>query len=328
MTLGRYPDSISQASVFTWQDNAEYDHGINPKVALIDLAGPNQLGHIIEVHQATPGIGPLWYRVADVHSDATVTWLFGDQYDVGVNPAIAIVGNPLFAVEVHQAAEGVGPLLYRTGQFQVHSAGVKIGLAWSASHQYDYGAHPAIVVLNDLIIEVHQAETGVGGLWCRTGKINDDGSINWASSSAYYDTGLNPAVSLDSVGGVVEVHQARANAGPLWYNHGIKNADGSISWVNLGQYDHGLNPAIGYDGLEIVEVHQAQLGVGPLWYNRGKQNADGTVVWRNLGQYDRGVNPALAASLLGNWRHMVAEVHQARPAVGPLWNHNARAPAR
>jgi len=116
---------------------------------------------------------------------------------------------------------------------------------------------------------------------------------------------------------IVEVHQAGAGAGPLWYRAGRVGAS-TIAWGNSAQYDNGANPAVAVEGGTVVEVHQGQPGTGPLWYRVGQLSGT-TIQWGDSAQYDVGVNPAVTLSA-----GMVAEVHQggaerARGSAAPLW---------
>src|SRR5580704_10449172 len=59
--------------------------------------------------------------------------------------------------------------------------------------------------------------------------------------SHQYDNGFNPSAAMTG-STVVEVHNATASAGPLWYRVG--QVDGStIQWSNSHQYDNGFNPS-------------------------------------------------------------------------------------
>ena len=48
-------------STVAWNDSHQYDNGYNPSVAMNSSAVNNTA--VVEVHNATGGAGPLWYRV-------------------------------------------------------------------------------------------------------------------------------------------------------------------------------------------------------------------------------------------------------------------------
>jgi len=274
----------------------QYDWGVNPA-----LTGEYP-GTLVEVHQGSDGVGPLWYRTGHVSAPccpeiALVQWDDSSQYDIGMNPAVAMGGG--FVVEVHQGSNGVGPLWYRVGSFVIFPGANHPVLWWSASHQYDFGAFPAVAVSGTRVVEVHQATSGAGSLWYRTGQIQSANgvlAIAW-NNSINYDTGAHPAVSLfpdpDPSGGtttVAEVHQAGDGVGPLLYLGGTVHdyysfPQGYISWAGPtnrnytcgvsanGQYDIGMRPAIaitayGVGGPQpshtLAELHQFADGVGSL----------------------------------------------------------------
>jgi hypothetical protein len=69
--------------------------------------------------------------------------LADDQYDWGLNPALAseanILGEYQTLVEVHQAGDGVGPTWYRIGHVLEPCCPGTASVQWNDSHQYDTG---------------------------------------------------------------------------------------------------------------------------------------------------------------------------------------------
>jgi hypothetical protein len=311
--------------VNVWGDSFQYDNGIHPAVAV------NEAHQIIEVHQATDGVGPLWYRVGTTDFTARqIQWGDSFQYDNGIHPAVASTTrlDSEGVVEVHQATDGVGPLWYRVGQVDVTARQIQ----WGDSFQYDNGIHPAVAFQGELVVEVHQATDGVGPLWYRVGQVDVTARrIQWGDSFQY-DNGIHPAVAmpLGNLGtpqetAVIEVHQATDGVGPLWYRPGLITnpsmiTNAWIQWQDSVQYDNGINPAISWGFPTVMEVHQATDGVGPLWYRTASTiTVPGgfAVQWSDSSQYDQGVNPAITAG--GGFEQI--EVHQATGGVGPLWYH-------
>jgi hypothetical protein len=201
----------------TWAQRAiQYDYGINPAIT---AAGTT----IVEEHQATAGVGPLWTHTGQVQANGSVTWAQrASQYDYGENPSLAARNGSV--VEVHQATAGVGPLWYRSGQVQAN--GTNATVPWKLSYQYDTGVNPVVAFPDGptvIIIEAHQATTGVGPLWYNQafGVEEPSGQISWRNLG-HYDNGSDPA--LGAVGRwfnnivVEEVHQGSAGVGTLW-NH-------------------------------------------------------------------------------------------------------------
>jgi len=133
---------------------------------------------------------------------------------------------------------------------------------------------------------------------------------------------------------VVEVHNATAAAGPLWYRLGQIDGQTNIQWSASHRYDTGFNPSVAVSGSTVVEVHNAGLpNAGrstALWYRIG-DIVDTGIAWRMIPHrdwnncfgaeachYDNGFNPKI--SIAGT---AVIEVHNAAApgagASGPLW---------
>ena len=103
-------------------------------------------------------------------------------------------------------------------------------------------------------------------MWYHAGEIQANGTLQWASSGATYDTGSFPSVAVSGPT-IVEVHQAVTGVGPLWYHTGGLQSDGAAQFAVPFSYDSGEAPRVAVAGPTILEVHQAGTGVGPLWYH-------------------------------------------------------------
>jgi hypothetical protein len=242
-----------------------YDKGINPSVA---ISGST----VVEVHNATQGVGPLWMRIGQVNTSSnTILWGNSIQYDNGMNPSVAISGSTL--VEVHNGANGVGQLWYRVGQI-TSSNTIDCGNK-NYSTPYDNGMNPSVAIWGSTLAEVHNGASGVGPLWYRVGQINtSSNTITWENNNQAmpYDNGLNPTVAVTLANSLapVEVHNGGYGAGPLWYHVGYFTVASTINWGNSAPYDNGMNPCVAGGGYgTLVEVHDAVNGAGPLWYRVG-----------------------------------------------------------
>jgi hypothetical protein len=243
-----------------------YQNGYRPSVARYEFDDNTNL---FEVHQAQDGVGPLWYLWGTLSGvdGREVTWTAAQQYDVGLHPAVATIGGNI--VEVHQAGAGVGPLWYRTAVKPAWTGAPGQVFHWFDSHAYDTGVNPSVAITTsnngDVIVEVHQAQDGVGPLWYRTGILSPNGDYIAWNDSHQYDYGINPSVTV-SGSSVVEVHQANATAGPLWYRTGRIQGSG-IAWNDSHQYDNGAAPSVATDGSFGYEIHQAsESGPTALWW--------------------------------------------------------------
>ncbi|HEY2515895.1 MAG TPA: hypothetical protein VGI39_33725 [Polyangiaceae bacterium] len=86
-----------------WQDANVYDNGVAPSLAVNNV-------QVIEVHQGQTGLGSLWYHLAEVNANGIHWEQSAQQYDVGLAPTIAWDSQGMQGLELHQAADGMGPL--------------------------------------------------------------------------------------------------------------------------------------------------------------------------------------------------------------------------
>jgi hypothetical protein len=307
------PPGARAQSFIGFGSSFQYDQGLNPSVA---VSG----GTVVEVHNGTGGVGPLWYRVGKVNA-STVTWNDSHQYDNGFNPSVAVNGATV--VEVHNGGAGAGPLWYRVGQI----SGPTIN--WNNSHQYDNGNNPSVALAGGTVVEVHNGGAGAGPIWYRMGKLNGT-TITWTDSHQY-DNGFNPSVGAQSCinndntscgVNVFEVHNGGGGAGPMWYRFGNSTNGSTITWQNSVNYDQGWNPKISFSsGAFLIEVHNGQEGTGPMWYHAGAYLGPFQSPPIELGpsiRYDNGSNPSVAS----NASALIAiEVHNGGTGAGPEWYH-------
>jgi hypothetical protein len=64
----------------------------------------------------------------------------------------------------------------------------------AGSFGYDNGLAPSVAVSGIVIVEVHEGNPGT--LWYHTGKIQENGTVSWASSAFSYDNGYQSSVAL------------------------------------------------------------------------------------------------------------------------------------
>src|ERR1700723_2587638 len=173
--------SPAQGQTVSWGPSVQLDDGFAPRIAASGTT-------VVQVHQATNGSGPLWYRTAQLGPNGTIQW-FGTgsvEYDSGSAPSVAASGTT--AVEVHQGDSG--SLWYHSGQIQLDGT-----VRWRASLQMDDGFAPSVAASGTTVVQVHQATNAEGPLWYRTGRIGHNGTIHWnGSGSVKYDDGFAPSV--------------------------------------------------------------------------------------------------------------------------------------
>lgn len=206
------------ASTFT--SPSQYDVGFNPTLA------SDQVGHLVEVHQASNGSGDLWYRTGFQNANGNVTWNNSVWYDHdGLNPTVAVATNG-FVVEVHQ---GTGNnLWYHYGYLT--STGISQGFQNSGSVGIA-GTNPSVAIstnrcsniapsLGGVVILAFSEGNPVGNLLTTIGFGAQSGQFGWLGGSGQYGFGANPKIAVTSfcTGGNavgVEVHQQNAGYGSL-----------------------------------------------------------------------------------------------------------------
>ncbi|GAA2396328.1 hypothetical protein Cme02nite_65110 [Catellatospora methionotrophica] len=131
----------------------------------------------------------------------------------------------------------------------------------------------------DKLVWAEGRETEPGRVGELRNKIMVVLSGNQTSRVSYLrDTGVGPAVSVNTKGQVVQVHADRDNN--LWYWTGqVRAADKKIEWRAHGRYDKGRNPAVALrpDGL-LIEVHRSQ-NFANLYYHVGEILPSGQISW-------------------------------------------------
>lgn len=247
----------------------------------------------------------------------------GLQYASGLNPEVTNDESGPPVIEVHQSGVGTGPLWYRLGVCGPSATGWTTG-----SYQFDTGTAPSVAIADGLTaIEVHQASDSPGPLWYSVGVGAFAGTspLSWGASQQYA-SGLHPSVAVTG-GAVVEVHQAVAGVGSLWYRVGRVNSNTkSVTWGPSRQYDVGTSPSIALSGgVYVLEAHQAGDGIGPLWYRVGYLDPTGNVNtpidWGPSHEYAVGEAPSVSIYDQSHIRevHMtVAPTSPYPPRIGSL----------
>jgi hypothetical protein len=294
--------------------------------------------HTLKLIFLTMAIVSAWCGVAQAQS---ISWLEkGDYLGSGwwFYPRLAGDASGDFLV-VGQDATGSGPLAYQTGSYPGGSAD---WISWNyGNSDYGSGTNPnaalAMIPVDNANwvagIEVHQGGQNNGSaLWSHTAVSGwpITANLTW-TNGVQYDTGFNPTVAIDPIGGfeVVEVHQAASGISNLWYHVGTFQVDmfgvASLTWGPAYQFDYGHFPSVSTCNGLAVEVHEGDSDT--LWYSIGKIDLSSyKVKWGPSLQYENGYRPSVAlCANLGHTGQYLVEVHQAgKPAAGKstaLWYH-------
>jgi hypothetical protein len=95
-----------RGSTVSWGNSVDYGSGFNPVISYG--------GYVLEAHnEGFGGLSELSATLGYAYPTG-IAWLNGGDFDYGMNPSVAIAGDN-GVVEVHNGANGLGPLWYRTG---------------------------------------------------------------------------------------------------------------------------------------------------------------------------------------------------------------------
>jgi hypothetical protein len=181
---------------------------------------------------------------------------------------------------------------------------------------------PAVAMAGSFVVEVHQGTDGFGPLYYHTGRIQQNGTVAWASSAIQYDDdGSSPSVAVTGTS-AIEVHQTFdpiSGGMGLAYKTGKIHSDGTITWTAKAYsyccaYEYSAYaPSVSVAGTTIVEVHQTTDGSGQLRYYTAELETDGTLEWdpNALPFGTAGMQPSVA--LAGS---TMLEVYRAGTGIG------------
>jgi hypothetical protein len=180
-------------------------------------------------------------------------------------------------VEVHKSQTS-NTLFYHVGKLNRSNGTV----TWGGSHvittQVKEALDPSVALTQNSNVILVFGDYYVH-LRYMTGTLDPTGpvsqSINWVVKDTQYDTGLEPQVSVNSSGTLVEVHQNNYDSKKLFYRYGFVDPDTSspnITWTSGTQgihYETGFYPHVSLnDTSTLVETHREGSGSN-LHYRRG-----------------------------------------------------------
>jgi hypothetical protein len=236
-----------------WSHADHYGKGYNATVAADLNQESGTTTTVVEVHEESEGLSPLWYKVGVLTLGSSPSIVWGPTTEInsgtnqGVYPTVSVANN--LAVLVAEGTEGA--LWYAIGVVDPTT----FTITWTDPIPYG----------------------GAGGGYNPTVSVYGDGT------SAY-------GIGKGRV--VVEAHQLAPDAGSLVYSAGLLtpgaggSAPTSISWSTSVNnfYANGCYPsiALSFDGstpansgngktsnLSLTETHETECGTAPIDYSFG-----------------------------------------------------------
>jgi hypothetical protein len=258
-------DAATLSATMNWSDFSFISYGHRSSTAM------HTSGLIVEVHDSTGQIYDTgaWYHIGKVNASGTkVTW--GPSRHLfccfAMYPSVAITneGYVIFSYSTGKNKKDSG-LKMLVGTVDLNS-GVDQLIQWKTSSKqpFDSGYHNTLAVnASGVIAEAHESGSGGKGMYYRLGHLKDpangDFNVVWdtGDDGQPYGNGINPHISINDSGEVVEVHQVAANDYKLHYIRGKLKANSIEFNKTQPRYNNnGQRPAIALlnDGY-LVEVH-------------------------------------------------------------------------
>ena len=260
-------DPATLSATMDWSNFASIGRGYRSSTAM------HYSGLMVEVHDATnpyylPHSTGTWYHIGQLNASGTkVNW--GPSRHLtccfAMYPSVAITneGYVIFSYSTGQSKKN-SDLKMMVGTVNVNG-GVDQEIQWKTGNlPFDSGYHNTLAVnASGVIAEAHESGSGGKGIYYRLGHLKDpaNGNFNvvWDTGDygKNYGNGINPHISINDNGDVVEVHQAAANDYKLHYIRGKLNANSIQFNKSQPQYNsNGQRPAVALqnDGY-LVEVH-------------------------------------------------------------------------
>jgi hypothetical protein len=242
-------------------------------------------GMIVEMHDGLNSLyqSGLWYHIGKLNASGTkVNW----------GPSRHLCYCDAKYPSVAMTNEGYVIVSYSTGKYKRDSGlniiagtldvngGVDQRVQWKTDIvPFDSGFHNTLAVdANGVIAEAQESGSGGKGMYYRLGHLKDpangDFTVVWDTGDhgQKYGDGINPHISINDSGEVVEVHQASANDLKLHYIRGKLKANSIEFNSSQPRYNNnGQNPAVALlnDGY-LVEVHDNGYSV---YYRTGQLDA-------------------------------------------------------
>jgi hypothetical protein len=254
------PPTVAAGSAVVFGKTNFYDDGKHSAVAA------HRSGLVLEFHKPNSLSTAIWYRIGTRNAAPylNVTWSGSQGADIsGYNPSVVISKEGYVIVASSNLSTKLGSFLYyRVGKVDPYG-GHNQTIHWlTHSIQWDAGFHQSMAMNdNGEIVQVHESGTGGDGIYYRVGHLaNPAGGqyqISWYGQwGNRYDTGINPAISINNRNEVVSVHQV-PNEVLLHHRRGVVSG-GVIQFGESRRYDnHAQSPAVALlDSGLVMEVHR------------------------------------------------------------------------
>lgn len=270
-----YDDSMLQSGLYysmgvvnegcgtmEWGTAKKYGTGQRPSVSLVEVAGEL---YAVECHSS---LRACYCRAGKVDIEGgCIMWGVRSFLCNGCNPKISSNDDGVVVILMEEACSLDG-LIYFTGR--VKQQDVCIDWTLRSMPTSLRGIEPDIAINRNIVVAIYRSRVPwIHLLIAKLGRLDSDSSITWFDSDhALKSAGTNPAISLDSDGNIVEIHQTL-----FWKQLDIccgRISQNSIVWGEQGKVINGEYPTVSLsDDRLLFEMHATPIE-SRLVYSLGK----------------------------------------------------------
>jgi hypothetical protein len=272
-------DAATLSATMDWSDFAFVGGGFRSSTAM------HYSGMIMELHDGRNALyeSGLWYHIGKLNASGTkVSWGPSRHlcYCAAAYPSVAMTNEGYVIVSYSSGKNKKDSSLNIIAGTLDVNGDLDQRVQWKTGIvPFDSGYHDTVAVnASGVIAEAHESGSGGKGIYYRLGHLTDpangDFNVVWDTGDygQKYGDGINPHISINDSGEVVEVHQAAANDHKLHYIRGKLKANSIEFNQSQPKYnDNGQRPAVALlnDGY-LVEVHDNGSAV---YYRTGQLDA-------------------------------------------------------
>ena len=251
-------------SVFTVKKSAgdsviaepiEFNYGKHPSVAMVYSEKDDKTLVITTLRSKLKK--DMFYQIGVLdEAKKMIDWQGTNPFNEGVKPKVCATNDGLVVI-VSEEKLSVQQLRYRTGN--VTYAPPRLNLKSSSKRVPDLdGVEPDIAMSDTTIIII--CRKGLYTLQTKLGTIRADGDIDWAPAVPLTSAGINPTISINSKGYVVELHQTKTLR-KLHQNHGQILPTRTVAWMQPSLHATGEYPTVSMnDDNFVFAIHKKSFG--------------------------------------------------------------------
>jgi hypothetical protein len=246
----------------TWDRARIYDYGQQSSVAIVPSSN-----YVVEFHKSQNN-DTMWYSTGKITGTGGNTYVyFSDSHSTDTNgywPTVTVTKEGYVILVYSPSNQVVPQIIYSVGKINP-SGDRDQTIQWLVKNQaFGYGFHASLSVNNSGQFAIaYECRNGCQpDLVYRLGHLDNPSAgrynIIWDTGSNYvqYDRGVNPHISINDQGQVIEAHQVNAKENLLHYRRGTYTSS-KIEFQASKRYDnYGKQPAVTLSNNgKVFELH-------------------------------------------------------------------------